>query len=216
MEELDVLKKDWNKNNNYPTVSEQEIYTMLHKNSSSTIKWIFIISIIELSFGIILSIVMSFTKFDAENMQFLKNLNIYGYYQVSVIVMYIVIVYFITRFYIMYRRVCTTDNTKLLMKNILRTRKTVQNYILFNLVTFALVFITFASYGLKIGIEKATIEKSGSIAEIPMSVYLISFFVLLIITGILTGAFWLVYRLIYGILLKKLKKNFEELKKIDL
>src|SRR5689334_24797454 len=114
MEELDVLKKDWNKNNNYPRVSEQEIYAMLHKNSSSTVKWIFLISIIELSFGIILSIVMSFTKFDAENILLLKKFGIYDYYQISTVIIYVVIIYFITRFYMMYKKVSTTDNTKLL------------------------------------------------------------------------------------------------------
>jgi hypothetical protein len=216
MEELDLLKKDWNKKDNFPNVSEDKIYGMLHKNSSSTVKWIFIISIIELSLGIILSIIMSFTKFDEENVQFIKKLGIYDYYQATMIIIYAVIIYFITRFYLMYKRVSTTDNTKLLMKNILRTRKIVQNYILFNLVTFAIIFITGASYGLKIGIEKATLESGGNIADVSSSIYIISFLVVIVVTIVLTAAFWLVYRLIYGMLLKKLKKNFEELKKIDL
>ena len=102
MKELDLLKKDWNKNNNYPKFSEQEIYAMLHKNSSSTVKWIFIISIIELSLGIILSITMSFTKLDEENVRYIKNLGIYDYYQATMIIIYAVVIYFIIRFYLMY------------------------------------------------------------------------------------------------------------------
>ncbi len=36
MEELDLLKKDWKKNqNSYQQISEKEIYNMLHKKSSS-------------------------------------------------------------------------------------------------------------------------------------------------------------------------------------
>ncbi|WP_166769784.1 hypothetical protein [Flavobacterium psychrophilum] len=50
MKELDLLKKDWNRNDNYPKFSEQEIYVMLHKNSSSSVKWIFYISVIEFVF----------------------------------------------------------------------------------------------------------------------------------------------------------------------
>ena len=46
MEELDLLKKDWNKDH-YPKVSENDIYGMLHKSSSSTVKWIFYVSVIE-------------------------------------------------------------------------------------------------------------------------------------------------------------------------
>ena len=48
MDGLDILKKDWNKENQtYDQVSEFDIYKMLHKNSSSTVKWILIIGIIE-------------------------------------------------------------------------------------------------------------------------------------------------------------------------
>ncbi|WP_394758376.1 hypothetical protein [Flavobacterium sp.] len=216
MEELDLLKKDWNKNNNYPKFSEKEIYAMLHKNSSSTVKWIFIISILELSFGLILSIVLSFTKFDEQNTKFIKDLGIYTYYQIMISIIYAVIVYFIVRFYIMYKKVSTTDNTKLLMKNIFKTRKIVQNYILFNLVTFAVLFIGIFTFGLKKGIESSMLAHNDNITEIPTNIYILSFLVVVIVTGILTTAFWFFYKLLYGFLLKKLKNNFEELKKIDL
>jgi len=215
MEELDLLKKDWKKNDNFPNVSEDKIYGMLHKNSSSTVKWIFIISIIELSLGIVMGVILSFTKFDKENTDFLKNIGSYVYYEVLMFFMYAVILYFIVSFYLMYKKVSTTDNTKQLMKNILKTRKTVQNYILFNLVAFAIGFIALLSYSMKINIDKAAIESSGHTAEISNSIYILSFLAIIVITGILTGLFWLVYKLIYGLLLKKLKKNFEELKKID-
>jgi hypothetical protein len=216
MEELDLLKKDWNTNRNYPKVSEQEIYAMLHKNSSSTVKWIFIISMLELGSGIVLGIILSFTKFDEENTQFLKNIGIYTYYEIFVALLYVVVAYFIIQFYRMYKKVSTTDNTKLLMNSILKTRKTVQNYIVFNLVAFAIGFILFFSYVLKVSVDKVSLENSGKIAEISPSVYILTFLAILIITGILTTGFWFVYKLLYGFLLKKLKKNFEELKKIDL
>ncbi|MEO8235844.1 MAG: hypothetical protein ABI549_10565 [Flavobacterium sp.] len=216
MKELDLLKKDWNKNENYPKFSEQEIYAMLHKNSSSVVKWIFIISVLELSFGLALGIIMSFTKFDVENTKFLKNIGIYNYYEAFVSVLYIVIVYFIVRFYLMYKQVSTTDSTKKLMINILKARKTVQNYILFNLIAFAVGFIPFFSYVLKISADKASLQATGKIAHISISVYILTFLAILIITGILTTVFWFVYKLLYGFLLKKLKRNFEELKKIDL
>lgn len=216
MKELDLLKKDWNKNDNYPKFSEQEIYAMLHKNSSSVVKWIFIISILELSFGLVLGIILSFTKFDIENTKFLKSIGIYNYYEAFVGVLYVVVVYFIIRFYLMYKKVSTTDNTKQLMTNILKARKTVQNYILFNLVAFAVGFIPFFCYVLKISADKVSLETTGKIAQISTRGYILTFLLILVITGILTAVFWFVYKLLYGFLLKKLKRNFEELKKIDL
>jgi hypothetical protein len=44
-----------------------------------------------------------------------------------------------------------------------------------------------------------------------LTILLCSAFLLLFV-----GLFWLFYRLIYGILLKKLYRNYHELKKIDL
>jgi hypothetical protein len=216
MEELDLLKKDWNKTDNYPKVSENEIYHLKHKNSSSTVKWIFIISIIELALGIVLNVGMSFTKYDAENTAVLKSFGIYEYYRWFAILLYVVIVYFMIRFYLMYRKVSTTDNTKSLMKNILKTRKTVQNYILFNLIATAIFFVTISSFVFNKGIEKVTLANGEKMSEIPNSVYIICFIVILVVTGILSAVIWLFYKLLYGRLLRKLKVNFEELKKIDL
>jgi hypothetical protein len=35
MDELDVLKQHWNKDNNFPKINREEIKEMLHKSSSS-------------------------------------------------------------------------------------------------------------------------------------------------------------------------------------
>ena len=48
MKELDLLKKAWKKDTtSFEQVSEGAIYNMLQKKSSSIVKWILIISIIE-------------------------------------------------------------------------------------------------------------------------------------------------------------------------
>lgn len=215
MEELDLLKKDWNKDH-YPKVSEDDIYGMLHKNSSSTVKWIFIISLIELSFGLILGLLLSFTKYDADNTKFLKSIGIYTYYEVFITIIYIVVVYFIVKFYLMYKKVSTTDNTKQLMDSILKTRKTVQNYILFNLITFAFGFIALFSFVFKISSEKISLERTGKIIEISSKGYALTVLFIIIVTVIFTTIVWFFYKLLYGFLLKRLKNNFNELKKIDL
>ena len=68
MKELDLLKKDWKKNaDSFEQVSESEIYKMIHRKSSSIVKWIFIISIIEFLFWTGVYIYQN----DAEHHQFL-------------------------------------------------------------------------------------------------------------------------------------------------
>ena len=91
MEELDLLKKAWQKDSHkFEQVSETEIYKMLHTKSSSIVKWIFYISLFELGFGFILSLVMSFTKYDTRNVELLKKWNIYEVYVAFSVIIYLI------------------------------------------------------------------------------------------------------------------------------
>jgi hypothetical protein len=217
MKELDLLKKDWKRNSDsFVQVSENEIYKMIHKKSSSIVKWIFLISVIELGLGLVSGIALSFTKYDEKNVALIKHLGVYGYYIATTVLLYAVILYFIFKFYSMYRKISVDDNTKKLISTILKTRKVVKQYIAFNLSFFALFFILFGGYLFYEGYLEGA-SKNGTInAEMPLNIALISFIVLILATAVFTFAFWLVYKLIYGILLKRLQNNFEELKKIDL
>ena len=124
--------------------------------------------------------------------------------------------YFIFKFYSMYRKISVDDNTKKLISTILKTRKVVKQYIAFNLTFFAVFFIVFGGY-LFYESYLEGIAKNGVLhPEMPLNIAMISFIVLIIATAIFTFGFWLIYKLIYGILLKRLQNNFEELKKIDL
>lgn len=217
MKELDLLKKDWKKNSDsFAQVSESDIYKMIHKKSSSIVKWIFLISIIELGLGLLLGILLSFTKYDEKNVELIKHLGIYGYYIAVTIVLYAVILYFISKFYTMYRKISVDDNIRKLILTILKTRKVVKQYIAFNLSFFAVFFILFGGYLFYEGYLEGA-SKNGAIhAEMPLNIALISFGVLILVTAVFTFAFWLVYKVIYGVLLKRLQNNYEELKKIDL
>jgi hypothetical protein len=217
MKELDLLKKDWKKNSDsFVQVSENEIYKMIHQKSSSVVKWIFIISVIELGLGLFLGLILSFTKYDEKNVAFIKQLGIYGYYLAVTVILYIVIVYFIYKFYSMYRKIAVDDNTKKLISTILKTRKVVKQYIAFNLTSFAVLFIIFGGYMFYEGYLQGAIKNGTNHPQMPLNIALISMAVLILMTAFLTFSFWLFYKLIYGILLKRLQNNYEELKKIDL
>lgn len=217
MKELDLLKKDWKKNaDSFIQISESEIYKMIHKKSSSIVKWIFIVSIIELGLGLVLGLILSFTKYDEKNVELIKHLGVYGYYITATVLLYAVILYFIFKFYTMYRKIAVDDNTKKLISTILKTRKVVKQYIAFNLSFFAVFFILFGGYLFYEGYLEDASRRGAVHPEMPLNIALISFVVLILATAIFTFAFWLVYKLIYGILLKRLQNNFEELKKIDL
>jgi hypothetical protein len=180
------------------------------------VKWIFMVSVIELGLGLVLGLALSFTKYDEKNVELIKHLGIYGYYIATTVLLYAVILFFIYKFYTMYRKIAVDDNTKKLISTILKTRKVVKQYIAFNLSFFAVFFIAFGGYMFYEGYLEGA-SKNGTLhPEMPLNIALISLLVLILATALLTFSFWLVYKLIYGILLKRLQKNFEELKKIDL
>ena len=217
MKELDLLKKDWKKNSDsFVQISESDIYKMIHKKSSSIVKWIFIVSLIELGLGLVLGLILSFTKYDEKHVELIKHLGVYGYYIAATVLLYAVIFYFIFKFYTMYRKIAVDDNTKKLISTILKTRKVVKQYIAFNLSFSAVFFIIFGGYLFYEGYLEGAAKNGVIHPEMPLNIALISFVVLILATAVFTFAFWLIYKLIYGILLKRLQNNFEELKKIDL
>lgn len=212
MEELDLLKKAWNQKENFPKVTEEKIYAMLHKNSSSTIKWIFLISIFEFLFGIVINVGMQFTKSHEDTLVLLKKAGVFTFYQIGSGIIWVVAVYFIYKFYVAYRKVSTTDSVKKLMETIINARKTVRNYIIFNLTAGAVFLLTIYTFVMKETLAIIALEQHK---EITTSFYLGAIVALIIVTTVFIGLFWLFYRLIYGFLLARLKKNYKELEKID-
>ena len=116
MDELELLKKDWQKEgNSYPKLTYNEIYRMILKKSSSIVKWIFIISIIEF----VLWTVISYALKDADYNQRFKEYNAESIMIPFLAIGYIIIAYFLYRFFMNYRTISVTDNAKVLMENIL-------------------------------------------------------------------------------------------------
>ena len=210
MEELDLLKKDWKKNeNSFSQVSEAEIYNMLHKKSSSIVKWIMIISLLELVLWTIVGLLGNTDDF----LEQIHQENVTLFFRALNIFHYVVIVVMIYLFYKNYVRISTTASTRDLMKDILQTRKTVQFYVWYNLVMMTISLIVGFAIHLKYNPEiHQMLEKLNENSEFMAGVM----FGIAVCVIVLLGLFWLFYRLLYGILLRKLLANYKELKKIDL
>ncbi|MEW2923007.1 hypothetical protein AB1A65_16160 [Muricauda sp. ANG21] len=212
VDELELLKKDWQKKEaDLPKLSYDQIYKMIWKKSSSIVKWIFYISIIEFVFWAALNIIFS----DAESMQELKALHIYRVLMVLNFINYGIIIYFIYRFYTNYRKISFTDSSKKLMKTILSVKRIVTQYVWFNLSIFTIYTVIY-SYGTLVygpegkKIMEAALQDGNTTMfwamTIAFSIVFIAVFLLLI---------WLFYKLLYGILLKRLRQNYKELKKLE-
>lgn len=208
MENLDLLKNTWqNENHHFPQISENEIYKILHKKSSSIVKLLLIISILEVFVWTMISVF--FNSEDYVSDLKLNNWNLV--FSILDVFSYIMIVVFLYLFYSNYKRISVADSTKTLMVNILKTRKTVQYYVGFNLVM--IVFVTICSFIIAFQFNPEVIAFEVKFAD--KKALIAAYIAILVgITAIIFVVFWLFYKLLYGILTKRLWANYKELEKI--
>lgn len=205
MDELDILKKDWHKNSsNFKQVDENQIYAMLKKNSSSIVKWILVISIVEF---IILRLVDVYFLFDEKYSNLLETYHLNKIEIVIDVVNYTVLLYFIYQFYKNFKTIKSTDSVKQLTKSILKTRKTVKQYVGFNL---GLVFV-YTLIGFKSQIKYDPVI-SKHYENFTIEIVLIASVVILVFLLLI----WFFYKILYGFLLEKLNRNYADLKKLDI
>ena len=200
MEDLKQYKEAWQKQDHSESqINSNAISKMIHKKSSSLVKWIFYISIIEI---IVLTLVNIFIKTDWNE---LKDIGLYNFFIGVSILSYVIPIIFIYLFYKNYKSISVTDSTKGLMKNILKTRQTVKYYIftILALVAFSLL------YGFSIAIK--TPDYVDIIEGFGENGQLIVWSIVILFTLITLGFFLLVYLVLYGILLKRLNENYKEL-----
>ncbi len=200
MDGLDKYKKAWDKQpEEVNKVSKEDIYKMSRSKSSSIVKWIFIIGILEffLPFS-----AFFFWDFDQLYKSY-KEFGMENFVMYSQIIMYPILLIFIFFFYKNYKNIKTTDSTSELMSKILKTRKTVKYYILTNLGYACVLFLV------------AIISTVQSHPEFEGTKLVFFIIISIIVCTLLIGIIWLIYQLLYGILLKKLNKNYRNLKQLE-
>lgn len=211
MDELELLKKDWKKQEaNLPHLSYNEIYKMIWKKSSSIVKWIFIISILEFLFWTVVNFVLA----DQEYWDEMSKLHLTDFTIAVYLLNYAITFTFIYLFYRNYRKISSTDNAARLMKNILQTRRTVKYYIGYILVSTGVVSLVYTYYMVYYHVANSEVEDASKYVFTTTQWF--KFIGLMaVFLAIFLGLIWLFYRVLYGILLKRLYKNYKELKKLE-
>ncbi|MBT0608408.1 hypothetical protein [Aequorivita echinoideorum] len=215
MDELDILKKKWQQQEEtLPQLSYKDIYKMILKKSSSIVKWIFYISIAE----IVLWTVLSFFVPESSK-QINEKMGLDGVFLAFNIINYLIFIGFIILFYRNYIKIKVTDSIKELMQNIIKTRKTVKYFVIYSVSTSALLLIGtniyyyFNQHQLFTLIDKY-LQQNPNMTE---EEFLQIFFIIQVVLGLIViGIMLLFYRIVYGILLRRLHNNYKELEKIEM
>lgn len=213
MDELELLKKHWKQQDTeYPKVSADAIYKMILKRSSSIVKWIFIISLLEFALWTCLSFLLK----DNEQAQTFDKMDSDHIIIPLTILNYVILGYFLFLFYRNFRKISVTDSAKILMENILKTRRTVKNYVVFNLafIVITAIAVSYVEFGQnQVFISKAkTAAANGEAFIFYAKTILLVAGVLAVFAGIMLFFYWL----IYGFLLRKLNRNYKELRKLEM
>ena len=210
MDELDILKKDWNKEKpEHKKLSLKDIYPMLQKKSSSIVKTLFYISIAELVFWILVNIIPYFTPSTYKAQLDAIYTNEYIFTGLTIL-SYVIILLFIYLLFKAHKAISVTDNAKKLMESILKTRKIIKYYVLYNLIMagISLIIGFYFAFAQTPGLSEQF--KNFTSKQLLISYALIALFIVVFILII-----WLFYKLIYGLLLKRLNQNYKELKNLE-
>jgi hypothetical protein len=181
--------------------TKEDIHNMVRKKSSSIVKWILIISILEFLLPYVLIL---FTDLETPS-------RIYAEYGLSDLTNYytaihfVIILGFFYVFYKNYRNISAVSSVKNLLADILKTRRTVKYYIYYNLLMMGILGLH--SFYIIMNSE-SFISKLPDNADITI-VWLTAIFLYALVLFL----FWCFYRLIYGFFLRKLKRNYAELRK---
>ena len=216
--DLDNLKKNWQEQTVEPKYNNDEILQMLNKKSRNYVKYIFWISVIEFLFFTALglfyiiqgkesnSFISILEKLGARKTTELEG-SLDNIYVALKILSLSITAYFVYKFYQNYKKIKIEENLKKLILRIIQFKKTVNAFILINillLIAFTSIFTVFIFYILNTQhIEVVRSTLTGFIIGIIVSTALA---VLLIL---------LYYKLVYGIIMRKLDKNLKQLKDID-
>lgn len=214
MDQLDILKKSWqSQTSDTPQFTSDQLTGLLAKKSTGIVKWLFIIAMIEFVFFIIVGFGSEYLgkQYNIDVVETVGPLFFYG----TSIFQYLVIISFIYLFYKNYKNISTSQPTRDLMKNILKTRRTMKWYIWFNLIYIMVIGMVSAAIFVPNSPEVAKMLEDANMTGNETIFYVTFLGFYFVVFLVICSVMYLVYTLIYGILLRRLKRNYNELKRME-
>lgn len=205
---LNVFKKTWeNLNLKNVTIEQSELTRIIHLSSNSIVKKIFIISLIEFTLSI-LPFFFDGKKLFTEEIIIIQKSEIMRYLDY---LYYIIFIFFIVQFYLNFKKINTNSNLNELSKNILKTRKSVYNYIYISLIIFNLNSIVFAYLYLESNSSYKNFISHHPSQNSQLIFQILFYSILILFLSLISCSIWLIYKFLYLKLIKKLDQNFNEL-----
>ncbi|MDG1572577.1 hypothetical protein OZ410_09635 [Robiginitalea sp. M366] len=214
MDELDLLKKDWQQREEaLPRLSFDQLHRMIWKRSSSLVRWIFYISIIEFIVPHLLYLVPSFRNGNGYDVA--RDLGIQTELIVVTVIQYAVVLYFIVQFYMRYREISVLEDASRLMDRIIRTRRTVKHYVIFCLSMILVIFGVFIAGMYFSDNLVGALHLHPDADQDPVQLKWLVMGIMAVLAILFTALMGGIYFLLYGLLTRRLYANYKELKRLD-
>ncbi len=205
--DLDQLKKSWQEQEVAPKYNSTEIEAMLNKSSRNYVKYIFWISCAEFLVILGMNIYYLFAGEDSQTyINILQKVGVHNsvevqsnfdyLYFVLKVISLILTACFVVKFYWNYKKITVESNLKKLIVQIIKFKKTVNLFILANIflmILYTVVLVIFTNWILS--------EQHISLAKSTLMGFYTGFVVMMALGIVLI---WIYYRVVYGIILKKL------------
>ncbi len=216
--DLDSFKETWQQQPVQPKYNTSEIESMLNKSSRNYVKYILWISLVE--FVLILGANLYYTflgedtadlvsvlgKLGIDNSDQFQNTLTQLYLALKIVSLALTGI-FVYLFYQNYRKINVEANLKKLILQIIKFKKTVQLFILANIVLVILFTLILGIFTFSV-LAQQNIELTNPT--------IIGFVTGLLLTmGISVVLIWIYYRVVYGFILRRLGKNLEQLQNIE-
>lgn len=212
--ELDDFKSAWKSVEDEKHFDQQEIFSMLRKKSSATMKWLFIFTACEFAMLVIynLYIIISGTSYfvaeisENTTIQSVNNYDYMSYF--SLLISFI----FMTCAYIYYKRIDLNQSIKDLILSIIQFRKIINLFILF---TVLCVLVFSAPFYYELG-KSIYLSKHIPLADEVSGLEKLYGWIAI---GIALSFIFLIaaiyYTVVYYLFLRQLDRNLKELKEIN-
>lgn len=206
---FDEIKNSW-KNQSIENIPNEEIKHATAKKSVTIVKYLFWISIIEFIFVFLSNFILpseldvSYYK-NLSHTQFIKMKFWEGMMNDVYYVNTFISIIFLILFYIKYKKITGTTSIAENIERIMNFRKIVKIFIFWNVFLSIIYVFIIGNYLLEPFYNAGILTRSLTN----------SFVIIGLLSVIIIGFSILYYQLIFGIFLKKLKINLEELKKSE-
>ncbi|MBO6213423.1 hypothetical protein [Algoriella sp.] len=211
--ELDDLKSIWGSIKEEEKFDQNQIFQMLKKKSSTTIKWLFIFTFCEfiLFIGYNLYILISGKSLFANEVKTLVEQKTINNYEIASVLGIVITFGFLVMAFRYFKKIDLNQSVVDLMKNIISFRRLVNLFILFTVLS---LIISSAPFYYELGQSIYLAKHANDIKPLVENASIYGWIAIITAVAFIIIIGTIYYGIIYFLFLRKLQQNLKELREI--